>query len=630
MSRFSPPDPAAPLGGRYALGRLLGEGAFAVTYLAEDLVLGRLVAVKVLRARYGSDPAAAARFEREARAAASVSSPYIVDVFDYGTADGASYIVLQYVPGPTLRDLIDQAGRLAPRDAVRVAVDVLHGLAVIHRAGIIHRDVKPHNVLIDQNGTARITDFGVALWSGTETLTSHGLAVGTAVYMAPEQAQGAEVTETADLYAVGVLLYEMLTGRPPFHADNPTALMLAHVQQAPRLPTDVVPELTIPPALQNEVMEALAKDPRDRRQSAQAMATALAAAASEIGAPARSAAGPSSSDATTASIPSLGRTPAASATQADAATVAAPARRVRTGLSRAWLGPLALLLIALVMLGFVTLNGGFAGLVGGPATEPAADGNLAVVVDDTPAPTLTPAPAAPTIMSEPAAAPTTLPTTTSRSLFPTRPAGAAPTISQSIATEPVAPTPTPMPETPTPTLPATEQPTASPPTPTTESIAPTVVAQQPIADPSAIQFAASEWQGALPADPSFGRDAVALFGAEGASARAALRFELAEAPTSDMVLTITGLGDETGLAFPYGIEVNGYYAGQSNKAFANWDPAGDGLDGEAATWDQIPIRFSSEFFVAGTNEIAIISLSPGDYDDRQPYLLLAEATLGPG
>lgn len=629
MSRFSPPDPAAPLGGRYALGRPLGEGAFAVTYLAEDLVLGRLVAVKVLRARYGSDPAAAARFEREARAAASVSSPYIVDVFDYGTAEGASYIVLQYVPGPTLRDLIDQAGRLAPRDAVRIAVDVLRGLAVIHRAGIIHRDVKPHNVLIDQNGTARVTDFGVALWSGTETLTSHGLAVGTAVYMAPEQAQGAEVTETADLYAVGVMLYEMLTGRPPFRADNPTTLMLAHVQQAPPLPTAVVPELTIPPALQDEVMQALAKDPRDRRQSAQAMATALAAAASEIGATHHGAAGPSSSEATTASIPSLGRRVAA-ATRADAATVAAPARRVRAGLSRAWLGPLALLLVALVMLGFVTLSGGFSGLIGGPATEPADDGNLAVVVDDTPAPTMTPAPAAPTTPPQPAAPPTALPTTTSQSLFPTRPAGAVPTVSQSIATEPVAPTPTPLPETPTPPPPATELPTAIPPTPTTESIAPTEVAQQPIADPSAIQFPASDWEGALPADPAFGRDAVALFGAEGPSARAVLRFELAEAPSGNMVLTITGLGDESGLVFPFGIEVNGYYAGQGTSAFDNWQPGRDGVNGEQATWDQVRFALPPEIFQAGLNEIAIVSLSPGDYDDRAPYLLLAEATLEPG
>lgn len=637
-----------PLGGRYALREPLGEGTFAVTYLAEDRVLGRLVAVKVLRARYGRDPAAAARFEREARAAAAVSSPYIVDVFDYGTDRGSPYIVLQYIAGPTLREHLDQLGRLEPPEAVRLAIEVLRGLEMIHRAGIVHRDVKPQNVLLDRNGTARVTDFGVALWSGAESLTSHGMAVGTAVYMAPEQARATEVGEGADLYAVGVMLFEMLTGRQPFHADNPTALMLAHVQRQPPLPTEALPGLVLPIALEREVMRALAKQPGDRRQSAREMADALSAAANEIGAQG----GPWAAGrhpATTDSMPAFVAEAPATRADARAVMVRGPQSFIpRRG--RAWAGPLALVLAALVLLGMIAMRGGFGGLAGtilpgGPDERPVVELSDQSTTP-TPTPTVT---ATATAQSLPAA--TVLSEATIGSLFPgglatatsTPPPAAAPTVAPAPTAVPTAAAASTVAPEPVPTEPplAVEGDEAAEDREqrrrerrnrdqeqVQESIAPDAPAANP--DESTTQFGAGDWQGAAPAEAgSFGRPAVALYGADGGSARAALQFDLPSAPTGAMRLTLSGLGDETGLVFPFGIEVNGMSIGSGTATFDNWQPGRDGLNGENAAWDQVGFTLAPEFFRAGLNEITIVSFSPGDYDDRPPYLLLSDATLAP-
>ncbi|MDQ3692929.1 MAG: serine/threonine protein kinase [Chloroflexota bacterium] len=627
-----------PLGGRYAPREPLGEGTFAVTYLAEDLVLGRLVAVKVLRQRYGADTAATARFEREARAAAAVSSPYTVDVFDYGTDQGASYIVLQYVDGPTLRERLDQVGRFEPREAVRLAVEVLRGLAAIHQAGIVHRDVKPQNVLLDRHGTARVSDFGVALWAGTETLTSHGMAVGTAVYMAPEQAQATAVTEAADLYAVGVLLFEMLTGKQPFYADNPTALMLAHVQRQPPLPCEALPGLVLPIALEREVMRALAKQPGDRRRTAAEMANALETAFSQAAPnlPGSAAAGQGG---TTASLSAVA-VPVAPATRTDARAIGPP-RRQSSPWARSWIGPLALVLVALTVLSAIVMRGGFSGLAGIPGGS--EDGRVAVPSERSPTPMpMARAPATATVTPDGSADGLFSPLQLDRRTQTPEPA-------ITIATESPPPT-----ELPPPTAMATETP-APPPTEPAATASPdeseldrerrssrrnqereqnpdSIAPDESSAGSSdgAIQFSAGAWQGAAPVDAdSFGRPAVALYGTEGDFGRAVLRFDLPEQPVTSLRLTLSGLGDESGLAFPFAVEVNGMYAVTSPLAFANWHPGQDGVNGEHAVWDQVSFTLAPEFFQAGPNEVAIVSLSPGRYDDRPPYLLLSDATLAP-
>lgn len=630
MSQLPPFDPSTPLGGRYRLRQPLGEGSFAVTYLAEDLVLGRMVAVKVLRARHGGDAATAARFEREARAAAAVSSPYIVDVFDYGTDRGAPYIVLQYVPGSTLRDLIRQAGRLSPRDAVGIAIDVLRGLAVIHDAGIVHRDVKPENVLIDRNGTSRVTDFGVALWAGNETLTAQGMAVGTAVYMAPEQALGTEVTPAADLYAVGVMLFEMLTGQPPFRGDSFAMLLMSHVRQEPPLPSAFVPGLASSVALEREVMRALAKDPGDRRPNARAMAQALESALHNDGAYAGGVLR-SPGTATTAAVPALAGRSQQAATGGTA--VASGIRPASTARSRAWLAPLLLLMAAVTALALFAANGGFQGLAG--ITDPGGERDIAILAT-TPGATPAPTGATGNEAAERDVVETATPSQTpadrvgeERILFP---------VQTQEPTAPPAETPTEI-ATAIPTPLPTEEPTSIPTPPPTEQQDPIVVeTSEPGFDDAstgddgsgaAIQFGPGDWQGAGAPDPDLGRQAVALYGAEGDAARGVLQFTLPAAPGGRMVLTLFGLGDETGLSFPFGIEVNGMYVGQSPSTFDNWHPARDGLHGEQAAWDQVRINLPPEVFHAGLNEIAIVSLAPGDYDDRVPYLLLSDAILTP-
>jgi serine/threonine-protein kinase len=264
------------VGGRYTLAGRIGEGCFATTHLAHDAVLGRPVAVKLLRPEFARDETAAARFEREARSAAFVSHHNTVDVFDYGEHGETFFIAMQYVPGRDLKRLMDDEGRLAPDEAAGLVRQVLAGIGAIHAAGIIHRDVKPQNVLLGRDGVARVTDFGVAYSSGARALTTDGTTVGTAAYMAPEQARGGVLTEATDLYAVGVVLFGLLTGRLPFARENTVDTMLAHLREMPPTPSAVAPDAGIPPALDALVLRALAKDPAERFASADEMERALA------------------------------------------------------------------------------------------------------------------------------------------------------------------------------------------------------------------------------------------------------------------------------------------------------------------------------------------------------------------
>jgi len=270
------PTESRIIAGRYHLLRRLGHGSTATTYLAQDLLLGRRVAVKVFRPAFLVDPRDLARFEREARAAATVSHPNVVQVYDVGQDGETRFLVMEWVDGSDLKHLVRDRAPLPPQEATQLVLDLLRGLAAIHRAGVVHRDVKPQNVLIDRSGRAKLTDFGIARTVRDTELTETGSVIGTAAYMAPEQATGQPVSPATDLYAVGIILYELLTGRLPFPGENPIDVLYRHVHEVPAPPRRFNP--AIPPALEAVVLRALAKRPAERFGSAEAMAAAIEAA----------------------------------------------------------------------------------------------------------------------------------------------------------------------------------------------------------------------------------------------------------------------------------------------------------------------------------------------------------------
>jgi serine/threonine-protein kinase len=264
--------PGDVLSERYELLQQVGSGASAITWRARDRRLDRDVAIKILRRSYAMDPTFAQRFDREARTAASVSHGNVVDIYDVGHDGDTLYLVMQYIQGEDLKHLIQRSGAIDPDRARDLTLQVLAGLQAIHTSGIIHRDIKPQNVLIGRDGVAQVTDFGVAQVSIDVGLTTVGTTVGTAAYMAPEQARAETLSEATDLYAVGVMLYEMLTGKLPFNGPTHMAIMLAHIQQDAPVPSDT-PGTS--PMFDGVIRQAMAKEPRDRFRSAQAMARAL-------------------------------------------------------------------------------------------------------------------------------------------------------------------------------------------------------------------------------------------------------------------------------------------------------------------------------------------------------------------
>jgi beta-lactam-binding protein with PASTA domain/tRNA A-37 threonylcarbamoyl transferase component Bud32 len=268
-------QPEQVVGGRYRVVRKLGGGGMADVYLCQDLTLGRHVAVKVLLQRYLDDPAFVERFRREAKAAAGLNQQNLVSIYDWGELDGTYYIVMEYVEGETLKDLIRRRGRLSGNEAVAVGLQLLAAVEFAHRSGIVHRDIKPQNVMLDRDGTVKVMDFGIAR-AGDSGMTEAGSILGTAQYLAPEQAKGQQVDERSDLYSVGVVLYEMLTGTVPFRGDSAVTVALKHVNEVPPEPAELVPGM--PYALNQIVLKAMAKDPADRYQSAAGFARDLRAA----------------------------------------------------------------------------------------------------------------------------------------------------------------------------------------------------------------------------------------------------------------------------------------------------------------------------------------------------------------
>ncbi len=254
--------------GRYRLERKLGSGGMADVWLGEDQELGRKVAVKILHERYANDEQFVERFRREATHAASLSHPNIVSIFDRGEAGGSYFIVMEYVEGRTLKELIVSRGSCPVPVAITYVRQVLAGLRYAHRAGIVHRDIKPHNVIVDSEGRVKVMDFGIAR-AGTSEMTEVGSIIGTAQYLSPEQARGAPVDESSDLYSTGILLYELLTGAVPFNGETPVEVAMKHLSQVPEPPSRLRPE--IPHDLDLVVIRALAKEPAERYRSAQDM-----------------------------------------------------------------------------------------------------------------------------------------------------------------------------------------------------------------------------------------------------------------------------------------------------------------------------------------------------------------------
>lgn len=258
--------------GRYRIERTLGHGGMAVVYLAHDEELRRLVAIKVLAEHLAGDPAFRERFLQESRLASRLSHPNVVQVYDAGEADGRPYIVMEYVQGDTLA----QRGKLSYEDAVPLALQACAGLQHAHLAGLVHRDVKPANLLVREDHVLKIADFGIARAAELTRLTQHGTVLGTAAYLAPEQAAGEEVTTAADVYSLGAVLYEVLTGRPPYAFDSLAELAAMQTSGAITPVRDLEP--SVPEPLEAAVMHALARDPLFRPESAAAFGHELAVA----------------------------------------------------------------------------------------------------------------------------------------------------------------------------------------------------------------------------------------------------------------------------------------------------------------------------------------------------------------
>lgn len=254
--------------GRYQVVRKLGAGGMANVYLAEDQELGRRVAIKILNERHANDEQFVERFRREAKNAAALSHSNIVSIYDRGEAEGTYYIAMEYLDGRSLKELIISRGPAPLNVAIEYVRQILSALRFAHRHGIVHRDIKPHNVLVDAEGRVKVTDFGIAR-AGASQMTEAGSIVGTAQYLSPEQARGTGVDQRSDLYSLGIVLYELLTGTLPFNGDTPVEIAMKHLSQMPELPSATRPEL--PRELDLVVTRALAKDPDERYQSAEEM-----------------------------------------------------------------------------------------------------------------------------------------------------------------------------------------------------------------------------------------------------------------------------------------------------------------------------------------------------------------------
>ncbi len=261
------------LGNRYEVGRLIGRGGMAEVYQGRDVLLDRTVAVKLLGWASEADDERAQRLLREARAAASLSHPHVVAVHDIGMSAQAVFVVMEYLEGESLRELLAREHHLSALRAVTIATQVCSALEAAHQCGVVHRDVTPGNIMICRDGAAKMMDFGIARFAEDVSITVTGLMLGTPAYMSPEQVQSAAIDERADVYSLGCCLFHMLTGRPPFDGSDPATVAFQHVNQAPPAPDSMRPDVA--PELAAVILRAIAKRPEGRYQNAAALLSAL-------------------------------------------------------------------------------------------------------------------------------------------------------------------------------------------------------------------------------------------------------------------------------------------------------------------------------------------------------------------
>src|SRR6266498_3105458 len=404
------------LAGRYEVGRLLGAGGMAEVYEGHDRLLARRMAIKILLSQYAHDPAFLERFRREAQSAASLPHPNIVSVFDTGSDGDTWFIVMELVAGNTLRDLIHLHGPVHPARAAEICSEVAGALAVAHARGIVHRDVKPGNVMLTTEGKVKVMDFGIARATAVLSITQTFAVVGTAQYIAPEQAQGLEVDGRTDVYALGCCLYEMVTGQVPFSGPTPVAIAYRHVREEPTPPRALNPD--VPPPLERVCLKAMAKRPEDRYQTAAEMQRDLERV--RVGEPV-TVAGPLPSQQTTQAIGAAGYGEAATSLLGAGGTVAGTrAARYAEGVPEQRRGSLGWVLAAILALVVVGLAAFF---ITRAVTSPSTSPSTTVTTPTTPptsAPTTTEPPTTPTTRP-PTSRPTTTrpPTTTEPPTTPT-------------------------------------------------------------------------------------------------------------------------------------------------------------------------------------------------------------------
>jgi len=473
------------IGERYELRECIGIGGMARVYLAHDRVLNREVAVKILNPALAADPLFVERFRREAQAAAALNHPNIVTIYDTGTTDDTYFIVMEYVPGPNLKEIIRAHGPLPEGDALTIGAQVAAALGVAHAHHLIHRDIKPHNILRSPEGSAKVTDFGIARAAGASQLTATQTVMGTAHYLSPEQALHQPLDGRSDLYSLGVVLYEALTGRVPFDGDSLVAVAMSQVHDSPPPMRQIKPDIS--PRAEAVVMRALAKDPAARYQSAAEMGAALLAASGVQHPPVPEPTQVRPSAVETVAFPSAHSpiTTRAMLTDdrpQDVAVAVSGERRPRRWLIIPVIGALCALIALAGLFALHNAGGGNAATVAPTiaaraTTTPQASVIVAAAVSPTPAPL-------PTATQAPQVVPTVV--STAVAVLPTAIATIAPTVP--------APSPTPL---------APPTPTALP-APTATAIPPTATAVPATAPPQPTE---------LPAPPTANAPVVAAGGA---------------------------------------------------------------------------------------------------------------------
>jgi hypothetical protein len=639
---------------RYRLLEKIGEGGAAEVFRAKDQRLDRIVAVKLLRPQLTFDQTSRNRFVIEAKAAAGLSHPNIVDIYDFGEGpDGSMFIAMQYIEGQNLKDILQKRGRLSPAEVVSICQQVCYALSVAHAAGLIHRDVKPQNIMIDPKGNVRLTDFGIVKALSAPALTQSGMTFGTAAYLSPEQATGAPVGPASDIYALGCVMYEMLSGVPPFTGENPAIVAYKQVWEQPRPLHELVPE--VPPSLEGIVMRCLNKDPERRYPSAQALAEALESLsvsfnqptqAVSVGLGAMAAAGANAGQWTPAearapaersqAIPMPAPSPVVEAAGAGGGGTVVPPVKAHTTApnpvvvphaqpptqrvapytaqgvrnvqvvdvdrrrSLGWVPALVVILLGLGMCGIAAFQGGFLGALGGTTTP-------------TPAPTntVTQAPPAPTttlggvVIGSPVSI-SPVPPLTDTPIPPTDTP-----VPTEVPTRPPQPTETPLP----PAAEVTNTPEPEPPTPTAA----------PVPEGNRIVVDDSSFSGGFTNNrPYHGRTAQWVYGQGTQYSTMTASFNMDNPPGDGANLTIVGVDSEDPGKNPISVTLNGVVIYQGDDPLPNDTRNGPGGPGN---WGSFTAQVPAGVLQAGGNTLTISNLSSSSCTNCPAFVMIDYAVI---